>query len=116
MSLVPYVVEQTARGERSYDIFSRLLNDRIISHSQNQVPKWMSHASNAVAKAAECVKVKAGLKSLAAVWCIRMYLKCAALILKNIRALHSVSALSVSPCSNTKLMTCIISMKMTSDF
>ena len=30
MSLVPYVIEQTARGERSYDIFSRLLNDRII--------------------------------------------------------------------------------------
>ena len=29
MSLVPYVVEQTSRGERSYDIFSRLLNDRI---------------------------------------------------------------------------------------
>ena len=30
MSFVPYVVEQTGRGERSYDIFSRLLNDRII--------------------------------------------------------------------------------------
>ena len=30
MALVPYVVEQTAGGERSYDIFSRLLNDRII--------------------------------------------------------------------------------------
>ena len=30
MRLVPYVVEQTNRGERSYDIFSRLLNDRII--------------------------------------------------------------------------------------
>ena len=30
LSLVPYVVEQTSRGERSYDIFSRLLNDRII--------------------------------------------------------------------------------------
>lgn len=30
MTLVPYVVEQTSRGERSYDIFSRLLNDRII--------------------------------------------------------------------------------------
>ena len=30
MSVVPYVVEQTSRGERSYDIFSRLLNDRII--------------------------------------------------------------------------------------
>ena len=29
-SLVPYVVEQTSKGERSYDIFSRLLNDRII--------------------------------------------------------------------------------------
>lgn len=33
-SLVPYVVEQTARGERSYDIFSRLLNDRIIFLSE----------------------------------------------------------------------------------
>ena len=30
MSFIPYVVEQTGRGERSYDIFSRLLNDRII--------------------------------------------------------------------------------------
>ena len=30
MTLIPYVVEQTGRGERSYDIFSRLLNDRII--------------------------------------------------------------------------------------
>ncbi|WP_415931243.1 ATP-dependent Clp endopeptidase proteolytic subunit ClpP [Zhenpiania hominis] len=34
MSLVPYVVEQTSRGERSYDIFSRLLNDRIILLSE----------------------------------------------------------------------------------
>jgi len=34
MSLVPYVVEQTARGERSYDIFSRLLNDRIVMLSE----------------------------------------------------------------------------------
>ena len=30
MTMVPYVIEQTSRGERSYDIFSRLLNDRII--------------------------------------------------------------------------------------
>ena len=30
MPMIPYVVEQTSRGERSYDIFSRLLNDRII--------------------------------------------------------------------------------------
>lgn len=35
MSLVPYVIEQTARGERSYDIFSRLLNDRIIVLSED---------------------------------------------------------------------------------
>ena len=35
MSLVPYVVEQTNRGERSYDIFSRLLNDRIIMLSED---------------------------------------------------------------------------------
>ena len=30
MSLVPYVIEQTSRGERSYDIYSRLLKERII--------------------------------------------------------------------------------------
>ena len=30
MSLVPYVIEQTSRGERNYDIYSRLLKDRII--------------------------------------------------------------------------------------
>ena len=34
MSLVPIVVEQTSRGERSYDIFSRLLNDRIVMLSE----------------------------------------------------------------------------------
>ena len=34
MPLIPYVVEQTNRGERSYDIFSRLLNDRIIMLSE----------------------------------------------------------------------------------
>ncbi|MBQ9979474.1 MAG: ATP-dependent Clp endopeptidase proteolytic subunit ClpP [Oscillospiraceae bacterium] len=34
MSLVPYVVEQTTKGERSYDIFSRLLKDRIIFLSE----------------------------------------------------------------------------------
>lgn len=35
MALVPYVVEQTGNGERSYDIFSRLLNDRIILLSED---------------------------------------------------------------------------------
>ena len=34
MPMIPYVVEQTSRGERSYDIFSRLLNDRIIFMSE----------------------------------------------------------------------------------
>ncbi|MBR4223834.1 MAG: ATP-dependent Clp protease proteolytic subunit, partial [Oscillospiraceae bacterium] len=35
MSLVPYVVEQTSRGERSMDIYSRLLNDRIVILSED---------------------------------------------------------------------------------
>ena len=30
MNIIPYVIEQTSHGERSYDIFSRLLSDRII--------------------------------------------------------------------------------------
>ena len=34
MALVPYVIEKTATGERSYDIFSRLLDDRIIMLSE----------------------------------------------------------------------------------
>ena len=42
MSLVPYVVEQTTRGERSYDIFSRLLNDRIIVLSEDVNPNSAS--------------------------------------------------------------------------
>lgn len=44
-SLVPYVVEQTSRGERSYDIFSRLLNDRIImlSDQVNDATASLSH-------------------------------------------------------------------------
>ena len=41
MSTVPYVVEQTSRGERSYDIFSRLLSDRIIFLGE-EVQKIMS--------------------------------------------------------------------------
>ena len=42
MSLVPYVVEQTNRGERSYDIFSRLLNDRIIFLGEDVNPTTAS--------------------------------------------------------------------------
>ena len=43
MSLIPYVIEQTNRGERSYDIFSRLLNDRIILLNEMSIvlqPAW----------------------------------------------------------------------------
>lgn len=40
---IPYVIEQTGRGERSYDIFSRLLNDRIIMLSQD-----VNHATSSV--------------------------------------------------------------------
>jgi hypothetical protein len=36
--LVPFVVEQTGRGERSYDIYSRLLKDRIVFLGQNVLP------------------------------------------------------------------------------
>ncbi|MBE7017391.1 MAG: ATP-dependent Clp endopeptidase proteolytic subunit ClpP [Ruminococcaceae bacterium] len=42
MSFIPYVVEQTSRGERSYDIFSRLLNDRIIMLSEEVNPTTAS--------------------------------------------------------------------------
>ena len=43
MSLVPYVIEQTSRGERSYDIYSRLLKDRIIflSEEVNDVTAYL---------------------------------------------------------------------------
>ena len=37
-SLVPYVIEQTTKGERSYDIFSRLLKDRIVFLSEDVNP------------------------------------------------------------------------------
>ena len=47
MSLVPYVVEQTNRGERSYDIFSRLLNDRIVFLSE-EVPRQSGSGPDAV--------------------------------------------------------------------
>lgn len=42
MSLVPYVIEQTNRGERSYDIFSRLLSDRIIMLGEDVNPTTAS--------------------------------------------------------------------------
>ena len=41
-SLVPYVIEQKSRGERSYDIFSRLLKDRIIFLSEDVNPATAS--------------------------------------------------------------------------
>ena len=49
-SLVPYVIEQTSRGERSYDIFSRLLKDRIIflSEDVNHRNSKLSNSTNAI--------------------------------------------------------------------
>jgi len=49
-SLVPYVIEQTSRGERSYDIFSRLLKDRIIflSEDVNHRDSKFSYCSNVI--------------------------------------------------------------------
>ena len=38
-SLVPYVIEQTSKGERSFDIFSRLLKDRIIFLGEEVNPR-----------------------------------------------------------------------------
>ena len=53
MSIIPYVIEQTSRGERSYDIFSRLLSDRIIflgedvnEHTANVVVAQLLHLAN----------------------------------------------------------------------
>ena len=50
MSYVPIVVEQTSKGERSYDIYSRLLKDRIIfvtgeieDHMANLIVAWTGH-------------------------------------------------------------------------
>ena len=45
MSLVPYVIEQTGRGERSYDIFSRLLKDRIIFLGEEVTDVSANHAA-----------------------------------------------------------------------
>ena len=47
MSFVPYVVEQSAHGERSYDIFSRLLNDRIIVLSEDVNDTCLLYTSDA---------------------------------------------------------------------
>ena len=40
MALVPYVIEQTSKGERSYDIYSRLLNDRIVFLSADEAAAY----------------------------------------------------------------------------
>ena len=50
MSVIPYVVEQTSRGERSYDIFSRLLNDRIIFLSEEVTEEDLNAEFETLAK------------------------------------------------------------------
>lgn len=52
---------------------TKLSSDHITSRSQSQAQRWMYPVSSVVVKAAVSVKVPAGLKSLAAVWFIRMY-------------------------------------------
>ena len=52
MSLVPYVIEQTSRGERSYDIYSRLLKDRIIFFGEE-----VTDASALVKQTGEIVRI-----------------------------------------------------------
>ena len=48
-SLVPYVVEQTSKGERSYDIFSRLLKDRIIFLGEDVNPTTCKFSNSTIA-------------------------------------------------------------------
>ena len=57
MSFVPYVVEQSSHGERSYDIFSRLLNDRIIvlSEAVSYTHLVKTRAEGSLASPAEAV-------------------------------------------------------------
>ena len=54
-ALIPYVIEQSPRGERSYDIYSRLLNDRIVflgeaidDHVANSVVAQLLHLESAI--------------------------------------------------------------------
>jgi len=42
MALVPIVLEQTSRGERSYDIYSRLLRDRVILLEAKSMTLWLT--------------------------------------------------------------------------
>lgn len=72
------------------DLKQRLNSDHIISHLLSQVQKWTFHALSVAEKDVDSVRVKAGLKFLVVVWFIHTYLKCAVLILRNIRDLHSV--------------------------
>lgn len=72
------------------DLKQRLNSDLIISHLLSQVQKWTFHALSVVEKDVDSVRVKAGLKFLVVVWFIHTYLKCAVLILRNIRDLPSV--------------------------
>ena len=72
------------------DLRPRRNSDPIISHLQSQVLRLMFPALNVVEKAAVSVKDPAGSKSLAVELFILMYSVCAALILKNTQALHSV--------------------------
>ena len=73
-SLLQILRELCRSLHRNYsDLRQKLSSDHITSRSQSQVQRWMYPVSSVVVKAAVSVKVPAGLKSLAAVWFIRMY-------------------------------------------
>ncbi len=85
------VIEHWQNLPRNFlDLKQRLNSDLIISHLLSQVQKWTFHALSVVEKDVDSVRVKAGLKFLVVVWFIHTYLKCAVLILRNIRDLPSV--------------------------
>ena len=73
-SLLQILRELCRSLHRNYsDLRQKLSSDHITSRSQSQAQRWMYPVSSVVVKAAVSVKVPAGLKSLAAVWFIRMY-------------------------------------------
>ena len=74
MSFIPYVVEQTSRGERTFDIFSRLLNDRIIflSEEVNDTTASLVVAQMLFLEAQDPGSVTAGM----AIYDTMKYIKC----------------------------------------
>ena len=93
MSFVPYVVEQSAHGERSYDIFSRLLNDRIIVLSEDVNKHTVSQNNQLAANLHQFFQVM-GNKQVGQIflllmnaWCLRLFTSMVGQFLSNPLAL-----------------------------